>query len=101
MPWSRCFFCSTFQPASAARRAVAALTRAGVAAQTVSGERGFAVTVAEAWQGLGLARGLLAKLICHAGGSGVARLRDALKALGAPDIDEAPRGQLALFGDPG
>jgi acetyltransferase len=34
----------------------------------------FAVTVAEAWQGLGLARKLLAKLVCHAGAAGVERL---------------------------
>lgn len=31
----------------------------------------FAVTVAEAWQGRGLAKKLLAKLACHAGASGV------------------------------
>lgn len=60
----------------------------------------FAVTVGEAWQGLGLARLLLAKLACHARKSGVRRLLGETLAGNAPMLHLARSAGFVLTSDP-
>lgn len=60
----------------------------------------FAVTVAEVWQGLGLARTLLAKLVCHAGAAGVERLAGETLASNGPMLHLARKAGFALTADP-
>lgn len=60
----------------------------------------FAVTVAETWQGLGLARTLLAKLVCHAGAAGVDRLVGETLANNAPMLHLARKAGFTLTPDP-
>lgn len=60
----------------------------------------FAVTVAEAWQGHGLARRLLAKLACHAARAGVQRLIGETMANNGPMLYLARKGGFVLSPDP-
>lgn len=60
----------------------------------------FAVTVAEAWQGLGLAGKLLAKLACHAAASGVEALTGDTLASNAAMLHLARKARFTLTPDP-
>ena len=60
----------------------------------------FAVTVAEAWQGLGLARMLLAKLVCHAGAAGVETLAGETLASNDAMLHLARKAGFTLTPDP-
>ncbi|MDX2202724.1 MAG: GNAT family protein [Hyphomicrobiaceae bacterium] len=60
----------------------------------------FAVTVAEGWRGLGLARLMLAKLACHAARAGIAVLRGETLASNAAMLHIARRSGFHLRADP-
>lgn len=60
----------------------------------------FAVTVAEDWQGLGLARTLLGKLICRAAADGVRTLRGQTLATNAAMMHLARKAGFLLRPDP-
>ncbi len=60
----------------------------------------FAVTVAEDWQGLGLARTLLGKLICRATADGVRTLRGQTLATNAAMMHLARKAGFLLRPDP-
>lgn len=73
-------------------------------ARYVRGEDGrsaeFAITVAEAWQGLGIAGKLLAKLGCHAAAAGVERLAGETLAGNAGMLHLARKLGFTLTPDP-
>ncbi len=60
----------------------------------------FAVTVADGWQGLGIARQLLSKLVCHAQGAGVERLVGEALATNAAMLHLARRAGFVLTTEP-
>ncbi|RTL72200.1 MAG: N-acetyltransferase [Hyphomicrobiales bacterium] len=60
----------------------------------------FAVTIAEDWQGLGLARTMLARLACHAARAGVEVLRGETLAGNAVMLHLARRCGFTLRADP-
>jgi len=60
----------------------------------------FAVTVADGWQGLGIARQLLSKLACHAQNAGVERLVGEALASNAPMLTLARKAGFVLTTDP-
>jgi acetyltransferase len=60
----------------------------------------FAVTVAETWQGLGLARLMLGKLSCHARRAGIAVLRGETLATNAAMLHIARKSGFQLRPDP-